>query len=807
MSFSKHTPRIVGAFLLLTLALCFAPTVRAATNTVIFDLGNFGADAVAYKQVKIAPSDSSFPRVEGVTVRGRDYGVKLTDANGRLTNDMVTGTYTITFTNRFLATSFQITVPSTNSSSALYASELTTSGTNLPSNLVGYSQTAADGMFAKRTNSPLYWQTSAVNVATFGITNINFIPGANTSLAVTNTNGTVHISIISAQGGSGDAGGTNARVLIQQGVANAMVSTNQTNLGAIYFGADGQAFASNNTAGTITIVATNGIAATLNPVESTISGSLTVADNFGTGVGVNSRRWTANAPGFFVHGSGASGLNVTSSVASVHTSIRLTPHSTFTSSRMDADIQWAHSNILTYSAWTHWDNAAGTNSWGVSYGGTAASTGISGHVPFIHHTNGTLLLQQAGGNVGIGTNAPTASLHVHGTNIAHAFAHVAGGNARDVNGNLYATNSTGIASNAVVVAAGSGGITVTPSGSGGVMTFTVSDDDAGTSASTNFMSVVITNALKRQTVWQAFDTNQSISWAGTNYVIIQPTQTVTIAFANTPAAGQPAQTLTLDVYWTNASGSIVFPSAIDWRGDGPHLVTGITNRFWFDWNGTNLFGSSGQDTNQYARISSVTFFTNWVGSVSNLTQTKQHGTEVLTNLSSTASNNVHYVTASTFLTNWANSVSNLVATKQHGDSQLTNYANSTIDVPVGNVMSNFSALKFQIQQPAITDSNLLVSFATNNYECVGLTNVQLTNIVEEATGVNGRAKVVIRNTLGVSVPLMLPAFGAQHGYYFHTNGLNDILSAAVAPPGTNTIVSLEIDGTNVYPSVTYWRHP
>ena len=124
------------------------------------------------------------------------------------------------------------------------------------------------------------------------------------------------------------------------------------------------------------------------------------------------------------------------------------------------------------------------------------------------------------------------------------------------------------------------------------------------------------------------------------------------------------------------------------------------------------------------------------------------------------------------------------------------------------IVSNLQASLFQIALPAITQSNLLINPAlTNLYECVGLTNAVLTNLVELATGLNGKARVTIRNTTGSSVAVALPAFGAQHGYYFHTNGLNDVLSASVAPPGTNTVYSLEFDGTNIYPTVTYWRHP
>lgn len=204
------TPRPTGAPLLCVLCACLliAPAVRAATNNIIFDLGNFGADSVAFKQVKIAPALESFPRVEGVTVYGIDYGFKQTDANGRLTNSMVSGSYKITFTNRFLATTFQITVPSTNASGYLYASELTTSGTNLPSNLVAYSQTAADGLFAKRTNALQSISTNGVPMFTGGVTNVDFTTGVTGYVS----GATVHLGVTATSGGgSGDAGGTNAR--------------------------------------------------------------------------------------------------------------------------------------------------------------------------------------------------------------------------------------------------------------------------------------------------------------------------------------------------------------------------------------------------------------------------------------------------------------------------------------------------------------------------------------------------------------------------------------------------------------------
>lgn len=213
---------------------------------------------------------------------------------------------------------------------------------------------------------------------------------------------------------------------------------------------------------------------------------------------------------------------------------------------------------------------------------------------------------------------------------------------------------------------------------------------------------------------------------------------------------------------------------------------------------TNIVSSGGTNlhTLAAANFNAATFLTNWANSISNLAQTKQQGSATLTNISGTG--------AATNENSTALQIDTGILSLSPG--VLSNLNASTIAV-IGNLISNLTATKFSIQQPAITTSNLLISFNTNVYECVGLTNVQLTNLVEELTGVNARAKVVVRNTLGVSVPVMLPAFGAQHGYYFHTNGLNDILSASVAPPGTNTVYSLEVDGTNIYASVTYWRHP
>lgn len=146
---TKHQlPRIAVAIQLLFIACLPA---GAATNTVVFNLGDFTTQPVAFKQVRIAPAASSFPRVEGSQVVGRDPIFYFTLADGKFTNVMATGDYDVTFTNRFVPTTFRITLPSTNYAGILTAWELTSAGTNAPGNLSAYSQVAADARFVLRS--------------------------------------------------------------------------------------------------------------------------------------------------------------------------------------------------------------------------------------------------------------------------------------------------------------------------------------------------------------------------------------------------------------------------------------------------------------------------------------------------------------------------------------------------------------------------------------------------------------------------------------------------------------------------------
>lgn len=263
---------------------------------------------------------------------------------------------------------------------------------------------------------------------------------------------------------------------------------------------------------------------------------------------------------------------------------------------------------------------------------------------------------------------------------------------------------------------------------------------------TFLQSLQITNYVDR-VVTNSTSTTPAIDWNGPGYIRLAPAGAFTASLTNTPALGSPSRSIRVDVI-TAQTGTFanVGATGIDWGADaGPVFVSGATNTFLFTYTGTNIVAVSGQ--------------------------------ELVSGTGATAKTNAPTLNNATLL-------------------------NTTTATTVSNLANNL----FAIFAPPITASNLVVDFKTNNIECVGLTNVILTNLVELATGINAKVKVVIRNVNGSSVALVLPAFGAQHGYYWHTNGLNDTL-AAVAPPGSNTVFSLEADGTNIYPSVTYWRHP
>jgi hypothetical protein len=218
--------RIIQFLLLLAAGVLIA---RADTPTVFFNLGDFTTAPIAYKQVRVAPAPSSFPRVEGSQVIGRDLIFKVTDASGQfyITN-MVPGDYDVTFTNRFLPTTFRITVVST--TGVVNAYSLTSAGTNSPSNLAAYSQSAANARFVLRdaghatnlsitaTSTP---SPSAGQVLSYGpngiavwsnapaVGGISVAAGTNIHLV---TNGSVITINSTATGGAGEV--TTAQLLV-----------------------------------------------------------------------------------------------------------------------------------------------------------------------------------------------------------------------------------------------------------------------------------------------------------------------------------------------------------------------------------------------------------------------------------------------------------------------------------------------------------------------------------------------------------------------------------------------------------------
>lgn len=579
MNFSKPTPRIVGALCLLFACLLIAPAVRAATNTIIFDLGNFGADAVSYKQVRIAPSRSSFPRVEGQTVRGIDYGFKLTDANGRLTNQMVTGTYDITFTNRFLATTFQITAPETNSIDALYASDLTTAGTNLPSNLVAYSQSAANSLFLRAFQI----STNGVKVGS-GFTNVDFTTGVTGYVS----GSTIRLGV-TATGGSGDAGGTNSR---QGG------SLNLTNWSNIPTGAMANI-----------------------PAVTFLTNWTTAISNYVDTASSNRVRLAGGAGGITVSQSGSGGVQT----------------------------------------WTINDDDAGSG--GSDAGGTNA------------RQFGTLVLTNLSNTASNNVDYVTALTTL--TNVANTASnrtwtaddYFTNRSAAHLTALTTLTNTINTASNRVTVLEG-----MTNSFQSG----------------TNFAGLNLTNALKRAWVHQGANTNQTIDWSKTNHVILQPSNTVTIAFANTPAAGSLAQELRLEIYNTNASGvTVVFPSSVDWGSNASPVYLAGTNHYVFRFNGTNLYGFSGQVLTTGSGETNVLSVSPALVTPTINGQTIAAGTSILTNphafqppslnltnWSLIPTGAMANIPAVTFLTNWANAVSNLAASAV-GGGILTNSGSGT----------------------------------------------------------------------------------------------------------------------------------
>ena len=121
-----------------------------------------------------------------------------------------------------------------------------------------------------------------------------------------------------------------------------------------------------------------------------------------------------------------------------------------------------------------------------------------------------------------------------------------------------------------------------------------------------------------------------------------------------------------------------------------------------------------------------------------------------------------------------------------------------------NILTNVTGQIFDACLPSITQSNLLITPATNMYVWYGPTNANLTNFVTLAVGkVSSPIVVQINNTNGSSCTVLLPSQGAANGAFFSTNGLPS--DFATAPPGTNSAYAFRISGSNVICTVTRWK--
>lgn len=143
-------------------------------------------------------------------------------------------------------------------------------------------------------------------------------------------------------------------------------------------------------------------------------------------------------------------------------------------------------------------------------------------------------------------------------------------------------------SNNVRVAAGTGGITVTPSGAGGVMTYTVSDDNAG--SGTNFSGAIITNAIER-TVWRAGSvTNLTVPWGVTNRIVWHPASNAGLQMSGTPGQGTNEQIIHLMVCLTNSGITSVVMPTNEISGLSPFFLTApSTNEFDLVYNGDKFY--------------------------------------------------------------------------------------------------------------------------------------------------------------------------------------------------------------------------
>jgi len=171
---------------------------------------------------------------------------------------------------------------------------------------------------------------------------------------------------------------------------------------------------------------------------------------------------------------------------------------------------------------------------------------------------------------------------------------------------------------------------------------------------------------------------------------------------------------------------------------------------------------------------------------------------VLDNLVGTVANNVTNENSTALQIN-----SGTLTISPGNASNLVN--NTTIDFATGNVVTNVIAQRWNIWTNYVqTVSNFVFTFTTNRYELKNQTNIVFTNIVEEATAVGADMSVHVHNTTGVTMGLVWPAYGAQHGYFLQTNINNPLLTYTSLTAGKHGVASFTAFGTNIFATWTEW---
>jgi hypothetical protein len=349
------------------------------------------------------------------------------------------------------------------------------------------------------------------------------------------------------------------------------------------------------------------------------------------------------------------------------------------------------------------------------------------------------------------------------------------GTARDASGNSYVTTIQ--ASNNVRVAAGSG-ISVAASGSGNVMTYTVTDL-SGLGA-TNAISAVNTNAglvgggLTALTLTNGAD----ITASGTSN-----NSAAVIAFSLDPTVK-----INLTNYATSigalATGAVMQASGTLAIAIGT-LGTNATN------NGQSILAQANAFT--YTIGGNATSFVYQIGA--NLTNFGY--------LLGANGTNFGYLMGANG-TSYVNSVS---ANKQDATKVLNDLTNSGIQFTSGNLASNVAQVLYQLQTTPIPTnsalSNVVVNFRTNKYLLTITNNITLTNFTGLNSGVGADTTLMILPQL-INRGVGYPTFGTpSFGQLARTNANSPMWTTLTS--GIAYAISVSAFGTNTFWAITEWR--